>query len=113
MRATRRSSTRWLLSVLALFYVASHLIPRNAEWLRRRRVAPFVLMGQHGLPVFCAGVPASFLAQRLIEEADTGWAVQAAVNGAGLALLFAVALAAARLKAPRGPTRGADRGGAG
>jgi hypothetical protein len=102
-----------LLSVLALFYVAGHLIPRDAGWLRRRRVAPFVLMGQHGLPVFCATIPASFLAQRFIEEAGGGWTVQIAVNGGGLALLFVVALTAGRLKVPRGPTTANDQASSG
>jgi hypothetical protein len=62
-----------VMSMLAFAYVAGHLVPQEARWLRRRRAAPFVLMGQHGLPVFCTTVLASFVAQRLIQVMmDTG-----------------------------------------
>jgi hypothetical protein len=98
-----------VLSFLALAYVAGHLVPREAGWLRRRRATPLVLMGQHGLPVFCATVVASFAAQRLIEVAGGGWHVQVWVNLGGLALLVAVAVAFAFAVGwpapPRGPTR--------
>jgi len=93
-----------VLSVLALAYVAGHLMPREAGWLRRRCAAPFVLMGQRSLPVFCATVAGSFIAQRLIEVGGGGWVVQAEVNLGGLALLFAVAVAASRIKVLRSPT---------
>jgi hypothetical protein len=102
-----------VLSLLAMAYVAGHLVPREAGWLHRRRAAPFLLMGQHGLPVFCTTVAASFVAQRLIEGADGGPAVQAGVNLGGLALLVAVAVVANRLRTARVPTARGPAAGAG
>jgi hypothetical protein len=51
-------------------------------------------MGQHSLPVFCAGILLSFLG-RLALEARDGWAMLVAVNLAGFAALVAVAEVAA------------------
>jgi hypothetical protein len=83
-----------LLSVLALAYLTAHAVPREAAWLRGGAAAPFVMMGQHGLPVFCAGIFLSFLGRLALERSD-GWAMQAAVNASGLAALVAVAAIAA------------------
>ncbi len=75
-----------LLSILALAWVVSRLVPAGARWCRSRWAAPFVLCGQHSLPVFCAGIFLSFLGRLVMEETD-GWWVQAVVNvvGAGAA----------------------------
>jgi len=78
-----------LLSILALAYVVGHAVPRTAGWLRGRVAAPFVLMGQHGLPVFCAGIFLAFLG-RLALEQDDRWGMQLAVNLAGLGLLVGI-----------------------
>jgi hypothetical protein len=83
-----------LLSILALAYLVGHAVPRGARWLRSRPAAPFVLMGQHGLPVFCAGIFLSFLG-RLALELDDRWAMQAAVNLAGLAALVLIGVVGA------------------
>jgi hypothetical protein len=78
-------------SMLALAYLAAHFIPREAGWLRSRAAAPFLLMGQQSLPVFCAGIFLSFLGRVAIEYGE-GWPVQLAVNLAGLGALVAVGL---------------------
>ncbi|MDB5373333.1 MAG: OpgC [Belnapia sp.] len=99
-----------LISILALAYLLGHAVPRGAHWLRGRLAAPFVLMGQQGLPVFCAGIFLAFLG-RLALEMDDRWPMQAVVNLAGLAALVSIGLVAAwyrhreRGEAPR-PTHG-------
>jgi hypothetical protein len=79
-----------LLSLLAMAYLAAHLVPRSAGWLNGAAARPFVLMGQRGLPVFCASIFLSFLG-RLALEGDDGPGMQLAVNALGLACLLAVA----------------------
>ena len=83
-----------LISILALTWLATRLIPADARWLRSWAANPFVLAGQHSLPVFCAGIFLAFLG-RLATEANTGWAMQVAVNVAGAALLWLVGAVAA------------------
>lgn len=83
-----------LLSVLALAYLLGHAIPNGAAWLRGRAAGPFVLMGQHGLPVFCSGIFLAFLARLALERSD-GWAMQGAANAAGLGTMVTVGLVAA------------------
>lgn len=83
-----------LLSILALAYLVGHAVPAGAAWLRGGLAAPFVLLGQHGLPVFCFGIAFSFLGRLALEQSD-GWAMQAAVNLFGLAALMAVGAVAA------------------
>ncbi|GAC1417689.1 MAG: OpgC domain-containing protein [Burkholderiaceae bacterium] len=78
-----------LLSILALAWLVSRLIPADAPWLRNWLARPIVICGQHSLPVFCAGIFLSFLGRLAMEE-QAGWAVQAAVNVSGLTALVAV-----------------------
>ncbi len=83
-----------LLNMLALAWLVARLIPKDAAWLHSRWAAPFVLCGQHSLPVFCSSIFLSFLG-RLAMEQQEGVGVQAAVNVVGsLALLGVGALAA-------------------
>jgi hypothetical protein len=79
-----------LLSLLAMAYLAAHLVPRSAAWLNGAAARPFVLMGQRGLPVFCASIFLSFLGRLALERED-GPGMQLAVNALGLACLLAVA----------------------
>ena len=88
-----------LLSILALAYLIAHGVPRGAAWLGGALARPFVLIGQQGLPVFCAGIFLAFLG-RLVLEWSEGWAMQAAVNLAGLGALVAVAAVVAWSDAP-------------
>ena len=83
-----------LLSILALTWTAIRLIPFHALWLRNRWAAPFVLCGQHSLPVFCSGIALSFLG-RLVMEEQGGWPGQVLVNLVGPVALVAVAALAA------------------
>jgi hypothetical protein len=83
-----------LLSILALAYLLGHWVNRDAAWLRTAAASPFVLMGQHGLPVFCAGIFLSFLGRIALEQSEE-WPMQAAVNLSGLAAMVAIAAAGA------------------
>jgi hypothetical protein len=83
-----------LASVLALAYLLGHAVPPGARWLRSRAAVPFLLMGQHGLPVFCAGIFLAFLG-RLALEMDDRWPMQLAVNLAGLGALVLIGVVAA------------------
>ena len=83
-----------LLSILSLVWVVSRLIPAGARWVSSRWAAPFVLCGQHSLPVFCSGIFLSFLGRLLMDEVD-GWWVQVVVNGIGALSLTGVGALAA------------------
>lgn len=86
-----------LLSILALAWLVSRLVPANAAWLQWRFVRIIVLCGQHSLPVFCAGIFLSFLARLLLEE-YSGWWVQPVANGVGSIALVCVAAIASWYK---------------
>ena len=78
-----------LMSILALAWVTARLTPGSAGWLRSWPAKPFVLCGQHSLPVFCSGIFLSFLARLAMEE-HSNWAVQAGVNLSGSAAMVGV-----------------------
>lgn len=78
-----------LISILALAWTVSRWVPASARWIGSRWAAPFVLCGQHSLPVFCAGIFLSFLGRLVMEETDDWW-VQGGVNVVGGLLLVAV-----------------------
>ncbi len=83
-----------LVSILSLVWAVSRLVLPQAAWLASRWARPFVLCGQHSLPVFCSGIFLSFLGRLFLEEID-GWWVQLLVNAAGaLALVGVGALSA-------------------
>ena len=81
-------------SVLVMAWLVGHLMPPAPRWLGAPLAAPFVLMGQQGLAVFCAGIFLSFLG-RLALELEWGGAMQVAVNVAGLLTLIVVAVVSA------------------
>ncbi|WP_270936298.1 OpgC family protein [Falsiroseomonas oryzae] len=83
-----------LLSVLVMTWLIAHLLPADARFLTGRWAAPFVLMGQQSLPVFCAGIFLSFLGRLAIETSAGPW-MQAAVNIAGLLALVLVGVVSA------------------
>ena len=78
-----------LLSILALAWSVSRLVPAAAHWLKSRWAAPFVLCGQHSLPVFCSSIALSFLGRLVMEEEDDWW-LQIVVNVIGAAALVGV-----------------------
>ncbi len=83
-----------LLSILALTWLCTRLISASAPWLQSRVAQPFVMAGQHSLPVFCAGIFLAFLGRLATEHKDGLW-VQVAVNLGGAISLWAVAGVAA------------------
>ena len=83
-----------LLSILALTWLCTRLVPAHAKWLQTFVAAPFVMAGQHSLPVFCAGIFLAFLG-RLATEANDGAWVQIGVNAGGATALWVVAAVAA------------------
>jgi hypothetical protein len=78
-----------LLSILALTWLVARTVPRGAAWLESRWAAPFVVMGQNSLPVFCFGIFFGFIA-RLGLEYNDGVAMQAGVNLLGAAAMVGV-----------------------
>jgi hypothetical protein len=83
-----------LVSILALAWVTTRLVPIGASWLRSRWVAPLMVMGQHSLPVFCFGIFIAFIGRLAMEESDA-WPMQVAVNVVGLIAMAAVGALAA------------------
>ncbi len=83
-----------LLSILALTWLCTRLVPKDAGWVGSIFAAPFVMAGQHSLPVFCAGIFLAFLG-RLATEVNDGVWVQTGVNVMGAAALWTVAAIAA------------------
>jgi hypothetical protein len=83
-----------LVSILALTWLTTRLISKDARWLRGRIAGLFIVAGQHSLPVFCAGIFLSFLG-RLATEANDGFFAQVGVNLAGAVSLWAVGAVAA------------------
>jgi hypothetical protein len=83
-----------LISILALTWLAARMIPLQAAWLKSGIASPFVLAGQHSLPVFCAGIFLAFLG-RLATEANSGLWAQIGVNVTGAVSLWTVAAVAA------------------
>ncbi len=86
-----------LISILALAWLVSRLIPADASWLRASVARLFILCGQHSLPVFCSGIFLSFVARLAMEE-NSGWWVQALANSLGTAAMVGVAALAAWYK---------------
>jgi hypothetical protein len=92
-------------SMMVMVWLAGHLVAPAARWLGHPVAAGFVLMGQQGLPVFCAGIFLSFFGRLALEQSD-GLLPQLAVNVIGLLALLVVAMVSAwyggdRKRAPR------------
>jgi len=80
-----------LLSILSLAWLAGRHLPATAAWLRSRWIAPFVLIGQHSLPVFASSVLFSLAGQAWLST-HTGWVSQVMVQGLGSVGMMAVAV---------------------
>ena len=96
-----------LLSILSLTWLCVRLIRFDQPWLRSRWAAPFVLLGQNSLPVFCSGIVFGFLARLGLEYDDRPF-MQVAINVSGAIGMIGVGAVAAwyrtkgRATAPRG-----------
>ncbi|HUZ64919.1 MAG TPA: OpgC domain-containing protein [Acetobacteraceae bacterium] len=105
-----------LISILALTWLTVRLVPAGARWVNAPAASPLVLVGQHGLPVFCSGIFLAFLG-RLALERWGGWPMQILINAAGAAGLLGVAALGAWYRAkgaetkPRGPVAARPGGG--
>jgi hypothetical protein len=96
-----------LLSILALTWLCVRLIRFDQPWLRTTWAAPFVLVGQNSLPVFCSGIVFGFMARLGLEYDDRTY-MQAGINLFGAIGMVSVGALAAwyrvkgRAKTPRG-----------
>jgi hypothetical protein len=94
-----------LMSIAAYTWGTARLISKDAAWLRHKLAAPFVLAGQHSLPVFCVGIFLSFLG-RLVTEWNNGWISALLVNLAGaIGMVVVAAIAAWYTNKGRSPGR--------
>ena len=84
-------------SFLALAWLARRLVSPLAPWVQSNWAKPFVIAGQHSLPVFCFGIFASFIG-RVAMEQGTGPLRQLLVNLLGTLALAAVGALAAWYK---------------
>jgi hypothetical protein len=83
-----------LLSILALTWLCVRLVRFDQPWTRRRWAAPFVLVGQNSLPVFCSGIVFGFMA-RLGLEYDDRALMQVGINLFGVIGMVGVGALAA------------------
>ena len=83
-----------LASILSLAWLASRHVRAGGRFLASRLARVFVLIGQYGLPTYCASVLLSY-AGRIVMDTDDGWAMQIVVNLGGLGALLGVAAIAA------------------
>jgi hypothetical protein len=79
-----------LASVLIMVWLAAHWVKPQAAWLNGYGASLFALLGQQGLPVFCAGIFLSFLGRVTIEVSES-WHAQLLVNLGGLFALVGIA----------------------
>jgi hypothetical protein len=77
--------------VLALAYAVTYFMAADHAVLRSRPARPFVLMGQHSLTLFCAGVVLSVLGWALLSQFGDGLAMHVVVNAGGLVVMALVA----------------------
>jgi hypothetical protein len=99
-----------LVSILALTWICVRTIRFDQPWLRTRWAAPFILLGQNSLPVFCGGIVLGFIA-RLGLEYDDGALMQTGINLFGAAGMAAIGALAAwyRIKGrPASPRKAAS-----
>ncbi|MGC2403706.1 MAG: OpgC domain-containing protein [Acidobacteriaceae bacterium] len=84
-----------LLSILALGWLAWRYIPAAAGWLRSRWAAPFLLLGQHSLPVFAVSVFLAMAGQAWL-AVHSGFLSQVVIQGVGTLVLLGVAAGCGR-----------------
>jgi hypothetical protein len=94
-----------LLSILSYSWLGWRFIPASAAWLRSRWADPFVLLGQHSLPVFVTSAFLAMVGQAWLAT-HSGLASQVVVQAAGsVALLLLAAGCAINNRKPRASVR--------
>jgi hypothetical protein len=76
-----------LISFFALFVLIARWVSPQARFLRAAVARPVVLCGAHSLEIFCLSILLSALGHFLMSEIAAGFAMQAAVNIAGIAVM--------------------------
>jgi hypothetical protein len=84
-----------LLSILSLAWLTCTYLPVTADWLRSWWATPFVLLGQHSLPVYVISVFLSIAGQAWLDT-HSGWICQTLIQGFGSLVLLGMAAWAAR-----------------
>ncbi len=93
-----------LVSILSLTWLCVRVVRFDQPWLRARWAAPFTLVGQNSLPVFCSGIMIGFVARLCLEYDDTA-ATQTGVNLMGAVGMVAVGALAAWYRVKERPSR--------
>jgi hypothetical protein len=76
---------------LAALVLIARFLPRNSAELSSMALRPFILCGQHSLPIFCFGVLLSFGAHWFLVQVAGGNIAQILVSVAGIMLMVAIA----------------------
>jgi hypothetical protein len=76
---------------LAALVLIARFLPRQSAELSSRVLRPFILCGQHSLPIFCFGVLLSFAAHWFLVQVAGGDIAQILVSIAGIVLMVAAA----------------------
>src|SRR6185437_3923936 len=71
---------------LAALVLIARFLPRQSAELSSRVLRPFILCGQHSLPIFCFGVLLSFAAHWFLVQVAGGDIAQILVSIAGIAM---------------------------
>jgi hypothetical protein len=89
-----------ILAILSLAWLIWRYLPATASWMQSRLAEPFILLGQHSLPVFSASILFAIFGQAVLFN-DSGWLSQVLVAALGsVALVVVGALAAWNNKPP-------------
>lgn len=82
-------------SMLALAWLVSRFVGRDAGFLTSLAAWPVILCGRNSLEIFCLTILLSVLCATVLTVAGHGLATQLAVNAAGIGVMFAIGLAMA------------------
>jgi hypothetical protein len=76
---------------LAALVLIARFLPRNSAELSSMALRPFILCGQHSLPIFCFGVLLSFGAHWFLVQVAGGDVAQVLVSITGIVLMVGAA----------------------
>ena len=82
-------------SMLALAWLVSRFVGRDAGFLTSLAAWPVILCGRNSLEIFCLTILLSVLCATVLTVAGHGLATQLVVNAAGIGVMFAIGLAMA------------------